>query len=280
MNKRLYKLESNEIKKMMLVFTSLVAVYSFLSIICSAVSNNTTTDTALIMKTIFVLIGALIIILTGAAMIRRLYDLLFTDEGLVRFSFPVKNYVHLNANLKYAAVWLGIMLVIFFTGLGISDILQQSRDERWGVGDLYSSVTGLYTMNGMSSPAAKSLLSIAILIIAFVVIASNIYLSFVFMLTVSSRICGKYNILQKKGVIFLTGVVIYNVHLLIMELFSRIEYSYSEWLVFGKGYDLFGPDCGLISNIDRPVVNILFYGVTAVIMYRISRNILDKKLDI
>ena len=280
MNKRLYKLESNEIRKLMLVFTSLVAAYSFLSIICSAVSNNTTTDTALIMKTILVLISALIIILTGAVMIRRLYDLLFTDEGLVRFSFPVKNHVHLNANLKHAAVWLGIMLIIFFTGLGISDTLQQSRDERWGVGDLYSSVTGLYTMNGMSSPAAKSLLSIAILIIAFVVIASNIYLSFVFMLTVSSRICGKYNILQKKGVIFLTGVVIYNVHLLIMELFSRIEYSYSEWLEFGKGYDLFGPDCGLISNIDRSVMNILFYGVTAVIMYRISRNILDKKLDI
>ena len=280
MNKRLYKLESNEIRKLMLVFTSLVAVYSFLSIICSAVSNNTTTDTALIMKTILVLISALIIILTGAVMIRRLYDLLFTDEGLVRFSFPVKNHVHLNANLKHAAVWLGIMLIIFFTGLGISDTLQQSRDERWGVGDLYSSVTGLYTMNGMSSPAAKSLLSIAILIIAFVVIASNIYLSFVFMLTVSSRICGKYNILQKKGVIFLTGVVIYNVHLLIMELFSRIEYSYSEWLEFGKGYDLFGPDCGLIANIDRSVMNILFYGVTAVIMYRISRNILDKKLNI
>ena len=280
MNKRLYKLESNEIRKLMLVFTSLVAAYSFLSIICSAVSNNTITDTALIMKTILVLISALIIILTGAAMIRRLYDLLFTDEGLVRFSFPVKNHVHLNANLKHAAVWLGIMLIIFFTGLGISDTLQQSRDERWGVGDLYSSVTGLYTMNGMSSPAAKSLLSIAILIIAFVVIASNIYLSFVFMLTVSSRICGKYNILQKKGVIFLTGVVIYNVHLLIMELFSRIEYSYSEWLEFGKGYDLFGPDCGLISNIDRSVMNILFYGATAVIMYRISRNILDKKLDI
>ena len=280
MNKRLYKLESNEIRKLMLVFTSLVAAYSFLSIICSAVSNNTTTDTALIMKTILVLISALIIILTGAVMIRRLYDLLFTDEGLVRFSFPVKNHVHLNANLKHAAVWLGIMLIIFFTGLGISDTLQQSRDERWGVGDLYSSVTGLYTMNGMSSPAAKSLLSIAILIIAFVVIASNIYLSFVFMLTVSSRICGKYNILQKKGVIFLTGVVIYNVHLLIMELFSRIEYSYSEWLGFCKGYDLFGPDCGLISNIDRSVMNILFYSVTAVIMYRISRNILDKKLNI
>ena len=40
MNKRLYKLESNEIRKLMLVFTSLVAAYSFLSIICSAVSNN------------------------------------------------------------------------------------------------------------------------------------------------------------------------------------------------------------------------------------------------
>ena len=280
MNKRLYKLESKEIRKLMLVFTFLTAVYSLLSIICSAVSNNATTDTAFIMKTIFVIISALIIILTGVAMIRRFYELLFTDEGLVRFSFPVKNHVHLNANLKYAAVWLGIMLVIFFTGLGISDAVQQSRIERWGVGDLYSSVTGLYTMNGMSSPAAKSALAIAILIIAFVVVAANIYLSFVFMLTVSSRICGKYNILQKKGVIFLTGVVMYNIHLLVVELFSRIENAFSVDFYMHTGYELFGPDECFISEIDRPLVNILFYGVTAVIMYRISRNILDKKLDI
>lgn len=280
MNKRLYKLESNEIRKLMLVFTLLVALYMLLSVICTAISNNTATDTAFIMKTIFVMIGALIIILTGAAMIRRLYDLLFTDEGLVRFSFPVKNHEHLNSNLKHAATWMGIMLIIFFAGLGISDAVVKNRVERWGVGNLYSDFSDIYTGNGLSSPVAKTVLTIAIFIIAFVVIAANIYLSFVFMLTVSSRICGKYNILQKKGVIFITGIVMYNVHLLIMDLFSRIEYSYSEWLAFGKGYDLFGPDCSLISAIDRPVINILIYGVTAVLMYRISANLMDKKLDV
>ncbi|MBP1584480.1 MAG: hypothetical protein ILP17_02155 [Lachnospiraceae bacterium] len=280
MNKRLYKLESNEIRKMMLLFTSLVAVYMLLSIICTAVSNNTTTDAAFIMKTIFVFIGALLIILTAIAMIKRLYNLLFTGEGLVRISFPVKNHEHLNSNLKHAAAWLGIMLIIFFTGLGISDAVVKNRVERWGVGNLYSDLADNYTMNGLSSPAAKTVLTIVILIIAFAVIAANIYLSFVLTLTLSSRICGKYNILQKKGVIFITGIVMYNVHLLIMELFSRIEYSYSEWLAFGRGYDLFGPDCTLLSAIDRPVMNILIYGVTAVLMYRISANILDKKLDI
>jgi hypothetical protein len=280
MNKRLYKLESNETGKLMLIFTSLVAVYMLLSIICTALSNSSSTDTAFIMKTIFVFIGALIIVLTGVAMIKRLYNLLFTDEGFVRLSFPVKNHEHLNSNLKLAAARLGIMLIIFFTGLGISDSVAKERVERWGVGNLYSDIVDNYTMNGLSSPAAKTVLVIAVLIIAFAVIAVNIYLSFVFTLTVSSRICGKYNILQKKGVIFITGIVMYNVHLLIMDLFSRIEYSYSEWLAFGKGYDLFGPDCCLISAIDRPVINILIYGVTAVLMYRISANILDKKLDI
>ncbi len=280
MNKRLYKLESNETGKLMLIFTSLVAVYMLLSIICTAVSNSASTDSAFIMKTIFVLISALIIILAGFAMIKRLYSLLFTDDGLARLSFPVKNHEHLNSNLKYAATRLGIMLIIFFTGLGISDAVVKNRVERWGIGNLYSSFLDIYTGNGLSSPVAKTVLTIVILIIAFAVIAANIYLSFVFTLTISSRICGKYNILQKKGVIFITGIVMYNVHLLIMDLFSRIEYSYSEWLAFGKGYDLFGPDCCLISAIDRPVINTLIYGVTAVLMYRISANILDKKLDI
>ena len=280
MNKRLYKLESIVTGKIMLIFTLLVAVYMLLSIICTVASNSTSTDSAFIMKTIFVLISALIIILAGFAMIKRLYNLLFTDEGLMRLSFPVKNHEHLNSNLKYAATRLGIMLIIFFTGLGISDAVVKNRVERWGVGNLYSSFLDIYTGNGLSSPVAKTVLTIVILIIAFAVIAANIYLSFVFTLTVSSRICGKYNILRKKGVIFIAGIVMYNIHLLIAELFTRIEYSYSEWLAFGRGYDLFGPDCTLLSAIDRPVINILIYGVTAVLMYRISANILDKKLDI
>ena len=280
MNKRLYKLESIVTGKIMLIFTLLVAVYMLLSIICTVASNSASTDSAFIMKTIFVLISALIIILAGFAMIKRIYNLLFTDEGLVRLSFPVKNHEHLNSNLKYAATRLGIMLIVFFTGLGISDAVVKNRVERWGVGNLYSSFLDIYTGNGLSSPAAKTVLTIVILIIAFAVIAANIYLSFVFTLTASSRICGKYNILRKKGVIFITGIVMYNIHLLIAELFTRIEYSYSEWLAFGKGYDLFGPDCTLLSAIDRPVMNILIYGVTAVLMYRISANILDKKLDI
>ena len=280
MNKRLYKLESIVTGKIMLIFTLLVALYMLLSIICTVASNSASTDSAFIMKTIFVLISALIIILAGFAMIKRSYNLLFTDEGLVRLSFPVKNHEHLNSNLKYAATRLGIMLIVFFTGLGISDAVVKNRVERWGVGNLYSSFLDIYTGNGLSSPVAKTVLTIVILIIAFAVIAANIYLSFVFTLTASSRICGKYNILQKKGVIFITGIVMYNIHLLIAELFTRIEYSYSEWLAFGKGYDLFGPDCTLLSAIDRPVINILIYGVTAVLMYRISSNILDKKLDI
>ena len=48
----------------------------------------------------------------------------------------------------------------------------------------------------------------------------------------------------------------------------------------GKGYDIFGPDTVFVTEVDRPLVNILIYGVTAFIMYRISKNILDNKLDI
>ena len=82
MNKRLYKLESIVTGKIMLIFTSLVAVYMLLSTICTVASNSTSTDSAFIMKTIFVLISALIIILAGFAMIKRLYNLLSPMRGL------------------------------------------------------------------------------------------------------------------------------------------------------------------------------------------------------
>ena len=281
MNRRLFKLENKEIRKIMLLITVFVAVYSAFSAICSAISNSASTDSAFIMKTVLALVSAFIIVSAAIMMVKRYYNILFTDEGLIRFSFPVKNHVHLQTNLKCAFLWTGIMTVIFFAGLGISDAVTARRDERWGVGNVYGDLIETYEMNGLSAPGLKTVMTIIILIIAFAVIAVNIYISFIFTLTLASRICGKYSILQKKGVIFLTGIVMYYIHVLIVDLFTRIEIMCGErFFMTGKGYDIFGPDECLISQIDRPLVNILFYGVTAVIMYRISKNILDKKLDI
>ena len=281
MNRRLYKLENKDISKIMLLITGFVAIYSAISVICSAISNGASTDRAFIMKTVLTIISALFIVCAAIMMVKRYYNILFTDEGLVSFSFPVKNHVHLQTNLKCAFMWTGIMIVIFFAGLGISDAVTARKVERWGVGNAYSDLIETYEMNSLSAPGLKTVMTIIIFIIAFAVIAVNTYISFIFTLTLASCICGKYSILQKKGVIFLTGIVMYYIHVLIVDLFNRIEIMCGEsFFMTGKGYDIFGPDACLISQIDRPVVNILFYGVTAVIMYRISKNILDKKLDI
>ena len=277
---KLDRLEIKEIKKIMIYFIRFIAVYMLLSVIASVVMNNAFNDTAFTMRIIMVLCSALCIICAAMIMFKRFYNILFTNEGLIRFAYPVENNAHLKANLKCGLIWLFFLLVIFFAGLGISDVITRNRVDDWGVGNLYSDLMDSYTSNILSNPGFKTVVTVIILIAAAVAVVINFYMSFLFTLTVARRICGKYNILQKNGVIFITGIVMYNIHMILVEAMSWIENAYSEYWMYNEGYSLFEQNWVFIEEIDRPLANIVVYGATALIMYRICRNILDKKLDI
>ena len=277
---KLDRLELMETRKIRIFMTGAVFVYTLLAIICAAVSNGASTDTVLTIKIILVLCSALGTVVAGIIMIRRFYNILFTNDGLIRFAYPVENNAHLNANLKCGLMLVFSMLAIIIAGLWISDVITQNRVEDWGAGNLFGDLRESFQSNYLSNPDLKAVIAVIILVIALIVVTVNFYMSFIFALTMAGRICGKYNILQKNGVIFIAGIVMYNIHMIVIEAMSWIENAYSEYWMYQDGYDLFERDWVFIEEIDRPLANIVVYGATALIMYRICRNILDKKLDI
>ena len=265
--------------------TAMIAAYSVLSVICAFAENRSTSGLALTLRMILILISALGIICTGIFMVRRFYGILFTDEGLIKFSFPVRNSGHLKNNVRQAAMWLGLQILIFIACLGISEAVGKESFVPLGPVGSYTGLVNSYKINWMgeymSAPEAKALTAFVIMAAAFAVIAVNIYISFIFTLTVSNRICGKYNILQKNGVILIAGIVMFNIHLLAAWVLTRLEIMFNMGFLFtDKGFAVFGPDGSFVRDIEGPLVYVLIYGVTAFIMYRISRNILDRKLDI
>ena len=284
MNKKLTRLEYKETKKIMLLITALITVYMLISAGCTVAFYYSTTDTALIIKTVLVLISALLVICSAMMMAKRYYNLLFSDEGYSRLSFPVTNRAHLHANLKCSFIWLGLQTLVFLAGLGLSDIFTKYSYERWGIGNLYPAILRGYKMNilgnYLSAPELKAVITVLILLIASLIIAANIYLSFIFTLTVSNYICGKYNIVQKNGVIIITGIVMFNIYLLTGQTINDLLFYFRFNCLDRSGYDIFGPDILFIFEIYEPVTYILFCGITGFVMYRISRAILDKKLDI
>lgn len=283
MNRRLYKLESKEIKKIMQLFTVLIAVYSLLAAICSMMEERSYGNAALTLRIILLLISALGIIITVIMMAGRFYNILFTDEGLLKISFPVKNSEHMRVNLRLAMMWTGLQILVFIAGISFSEAFE--KGVLFGPVGMYLNRLNSYHNNFrgefMNAPAAKALTAVIIMLAAFAVIVVNIYISFIFTLTVSNRICGKFDILQKKGTVLISCIVMFNIHLLAVELVTKIENAYNRNFLFAdSGFGIFGADTPFVADIEIPVVNILIYGITAVVMYRISKNILDKKLDI
>ena len=280
MNKKLTRLEYKETKKIMLLMTALITVYMLISAGCTVIFYYSTTDTALIVKTILVLISALLVICSAMMMAKRYYNVLFSDEGYFKLSFPVTNRAHLHANLKCSFIWLGLQTFVFLAGLGLSDIFTKYSFERWGIGNLYPAILRGYKQNILSAPELKAVITVLLLLIASLVIAANIYLSFIFTLTVSNYICGKFNIVQKNGVIIISGILMFNIYLLTAQTLNDLLFYLRFNCLDRSGYDIFGPDILFIFEIYEPVTYILFCGITGFVMYRISRAILDKKLDI
>lgn len=288
MNKKLMRLEYIETKKIMFLITALIAVYMLISTGCAIASNYSTPESIVyiqIVQTILLIISALLIICTGLIMVKRYYNILFTNEGYSRLSFPVRNQMHLIANMRFAFVWIILQILVFIFGLSISDMAQKYAIDQSGILNLYPNVLEGYTYNVLGEfiahPEIKAMITVLLLIIASVAIGLNIYLSFIFSLTISSFICSKFNIVQKYGVIVLTGIFMYLFHLLATRLFYKLWVRVgNDFLLTNSGYETFGPDIMFFQDIYKPIILILFYGITAIIMCQISKNILDKKLDI
>ena len=280
MNKRLGKLEIKETKKIMFIIGTVIIVYMILAVICAAVSNNASTDAPMIVKAILGLCSVMVFLCAALYMVKRYYDLLFSNEAQMRFSFPVDNTAHLNTNIKYGLMWMFILIGIMIAGIGISDCVTESRTDRLGVINLWGDYVDSFTWNHLENADAKAFICVLALVLALIALVINCYISFIFTLTISKAICTKYNLMQKNGIILIVGIVMFNIHILVGKLFERIEMIIDSYLNTLEAWDKFGPDEIFIENINMPVIFILFYGITAVIMYLVCRKMIASKIDI
>lgn len=285
---KLDRFELKETKKLTLLIACVMIVYyAVFTLTEFLVSDN---GIIVAISGILFFSSFLGIIIVAISLIKRYYDLLFSKEGFIRLSFPVKNSEHLKTNIRCGLGKIYCLAVIFAFCLSVSEkVYVNVQDEHglWGIFNVYSTYLDRYARNNylgnyIAYPNLRALASVIISVLALMVLIETIYVSSIFVLTVACRICGKYNILQKKGVIFIATIVMYNVFLLISNLISIFRVWLNEPVlgVGVRGYELFGLDFVFISAVDGFVMVILIGVISSIVMYRICKNILDTKLDI
>ncbi|MBP3754070.1 MAG: hypothetical protein J6I66_04365 [Lachnospiraceae bacterium] len=274
MNKRLGKLEYNETKKLFTVFTVILVVYQIICIILGLISRNTSSEIPSDTIVIITICSALGIIMCSIIMIKRFYNILFSAEGSIRLAMPVKNSEHQKVNIKTALIWIYIMFAIFIIGIGLTEVT--SGERIYGVANTYRNYIESYTvMDRLPAPALKAVITIVFDVLTMMVIIATLYISCIFAVTIASRISGRFNILQKNGVLFIVVVVLYNIKALFLNNLYHI-FNYVVNRVNRSPVPLSMYAFQLILDISCVIV----YGLSAIAMYRIGRSILNKKLDI
>ena len=288
MKKKLMKQEIRENKKLILCIYACIVVMSIVTMITALIAQNTHSITANELMVVFLLTAMMGIVVVGIVMAGRFYNLLFTEEGMIRLTLPVKNRAHLQTNVKLGILSIYLAIVIYSAFIGYID------DENiFLVSGLYKGLKDYYEMYLIDGVGLKASVVTISAVLAGAVVIANYYITFLFVLTVSRRIVSKYGIMQKKGVIFIVGMVLFNIQLQVMwgitKLIEWIEadlawYPLRSYRPVGRlslidflRYDAEGV---WIKDVLFALIFLSVYGITAFVMYSICRNIMDRKLEV
>ena len=288
MKKKLMKQEIRETRKWIMLIYACIVIMSIVTMITALIAMNTKSVTAGELMVVFLLCAMMGIVVAGVVMAGRFYNLLFTEEGMIRLTLPVKNRVHLQTNVKLGILSIYLAIVIYSAVIGIMD-----NGNVFLVGELYQGLKGYYEMYLTDGVVLKALLTTICSVLAGAVVIANYYITFIFTLTVSRRIVSKYGIMQKKGLIFIVGIVMFNIQMQLMwgitKLIEVIEadlswYPLRSYRPVGRlsfidflRYDSEGI---WIKDVVFGLIFLAIYGITALVMYRICRNIMDRKLEV
>lgn len=274
MNKKLGKLEYKETKRLFTLFTVVLLAYQIISIILGFISRNVNSDIPTNTIIILSLCSALGIIVCAIIMLKRFYNILFTSEGSIKLAMPVKNSEHQKANIKTALIWIYIMLAILVIGIGLSEV--SSGNRIYGIMNAYGNYIESYSiMDRSPNPALEAVITIAVDVLTMMVIIANLYISCIFAVTIASRIAGRFNIIQKNGVLFIIVIILYNIKALffnnLYQIFNYVENRVNRSPV---------PLSTYAFQLSLDISCVIVYGLSAIAMYMICKSILDKKLDI
>ena len=288
MKKKLMKQEIRETRKLIMLIYACIVIMSIVTMITALIAMNTKSVTAGELMVVFLLCAMMGIVVVGIVMAGRFYNLLFTEEGMIRLTLPVKNRAHLQTNVKLGILSIYLAIVIYSAVIGIMD-----NGNVFLVGELYQGLKGYYEMYLTDGVVLKALLTTICSVLAGAVVIANYYITFIFALAVSRRIVSKHGIMQKKGVIFIVGMVLFNIQLLVIwgitKLIEVIEADLSwdplrsyrpvgqlSFIDFLR-YDSEGI---WVKDVFFALIFLAIYGITALVMYRICRNIMERKLEV
>ncbi|MCR4936839.1 MAG: hypothetical protein K5987_01600 [Lachnospiraceae bacterium] len=288
MKNKLMIQEIRETGKLILFIYTYIAVLSVATIITSQIAEKTHSSMADNLMVVFLLSAMMGGVAAGIVMAGRFYNLLFTDEGLIRLTLPVKNREHLQTNIKLGILILYLAVVLYSAIIGIMEY-----GNIFPVGEIYQELKEYYVTLIDDHAGLKALITILSVVLAFAGVIANYYITAIFALTVSRRIVSKYGIMQKRGVIFITGMVLFNIQLLalwgITYLVDFIEadlasYAFRSFRPVGRytllDYLRYSSESVWVKDCLYALIFFMVYGITAIVMYRICRNIMDRKLEV
>ncbi|MEE5989361.1 MAG: hypothetical protein V3G41_01660 [Lachnospiraceae bacterium] len=289
MKNKLMKQEIRETRKLIVYILAYMAVLSALTMLTAGVAESRHSTTASDLTVIFMLCSLMGVVVIAIVMAGRFYSLLFTDEGLIRLTLPVKNRVHLQTNVILGISVLYLAAILLCAMFGI----MERDDTFFGLfGSYYEIYKEYYSGIMFEHVGLKAFLTAFGITISVATVIANYYITFVFALTLSRRIISKRGIMQKQGVIFIVGILLFNFQLLalwaVTGLADRIERALDVDLPGAVSVEPFSfidmlrydPEAYWLKDIFFSLLFIAVYGITAIVMYRISRNIMDRKLEV
>ena len=289
MKNKLMKQEIRETRKLIVYILAYMAVLSALTMLTAGVAESRHSTTASDLTVIFMLCSLMGVVVIAIVMAGRFYSLLFTDEGLIRLTLPVKNRVHLQTNVILGISVLYLAAILLCAMFGI----MERDDTFFGLfGSYYEIYKEYYSGIMFEHVGLKAFLTAFGITISVATVIANYYITFVFALTLSRRIISKRGIMQKQGVIFIVGILLFNFQLLalwaVTGLADRIERALDVDLPGVVSVEPFSfidmlrydPEAYWLKDIFFSLLFIAVYGITAIVMYRISRNIMDRKLEV
>lgn len=289
MKNKLMKQEIRETRKLIVYILAYMAVLSALTMLTAGVAESRHSTTASDLTVIFMLCSLMGVVVIAIVMAGRFYSLLFTDEGLIRLTLPVKNRVHLQTNVILGISVLYLAAILLCAMFGI----MERDDTFFGLfGSYYEIYKEYYSGIMFEHVGLKAFLTAFGITISVATVIANYYITFVFALTLSRRIISKRGITQKQGVIFIAGILLFNFQLLalwaVTGLADRIERALDVDLPGAVSVEPFSfidmlrydPEAYWLKDIFFSLLFIAVYGITAIVMYRISRNIMDRKLEV
>lgn len=289
MKNKLMKQEIRETRKLIVYILAYMAVLSALTMLTAGVAESRHSTTASDLTVIFMLCSVMGVVVIAIVMAGRFYSLLFTDEGLIRLTLPVKNRAHLQTNVILGISVLYLAAILLCAMFGI----MERDDTFFGLfGSYYEIYKEYYSGIMFEHVGLKAFLTAFGITISVATVIANYYITFVFALTLSRRIISKRGIMQKQGVIFIVGILLFNFQLLalwaVTGLADRIERALDVDLPGAVSVEPFSfidmlrydPEAYWLKDIFFSLLFIAVYGITAIVMYRISRNIMDRKLEV